>query len=307
MADPIRRIVTLVPNATEIVCALGLGDRLVGRSHECDHPERVATLPAVTSASVDSSRPSREIDADVRDRLSQALSLYHVDRDALRALQPDLVVTQDQCQVCAVSLEAVQDALTDWIGATPALVSLTPARLADVWNDIRRVAEAAGVPRAGAELAERLAARVAGLAARAPDLPKPRVATIEWVDPLMAGGNWVPELIELAGGTDIFGVPGEHAPSMTFDDLAKADPDVIVTMPCGFDIPRTRAELPALTEMPGWSNLRAVREGRVFLTDGNQYFNRPGPRLAESAEILAEILHPETFRFGHKERGWIKL
>jgi len=303
----VRRIVTLVPSATEIVCALGLGDRLVGRSHECDHPGWVARLPAVTRAEVDSSRSSREIDADVRGRLAEALSLYTVDRERLAALRPELVVTQDQCDVCAVSFSAVEAALAEWTGGAPRLVSLQPARLADIWDDARRVADAAGIPEAGDELAGRLAARVAEVAARTEGRGRPTVAAIEWLDPLMAAGNWVPELIELAGGRDLFGTPGAHAPSLTWDDLRAADPDVIVTMPCGFDIPRTRAELAALTERPGWAALRAVRGGRVYLTDGNQYFNRPGPRLAESAEILAEILHPKAAGFGHENAGWVAL
>ncbi len=307
MTAEARRIVTLVPSATEVVCALGLGERLVGRSHECDHPGWVARLPAVTRAEVDSSRSSREIDADVRGRLAEALSLYAVDRERLAALRPDLVVTQDQCEVCAVSLAAVETALAEWTGGSPRLVSLRPARLADVWDDVRRVADAAGIPETGAELAGRLAARVAEAAGRTEGRARPTVAAIEWLDPLMAAGNWVPELIELAGGRDVFATPGAHAPSLTWDDLRAADPEVIVTMPCGFDIARTRAELAALTDRPGWSALRAVRDGRVYLSDGNQYFNRPGPRLADSAEILAEILHPGAVRFGHEDRGWVAL
>lgn len=308
MRDAIpERIVTLVPNATEIVAALGLGARLVGRSHECDHPAWVADLPAVTSANVDSAQSSAAIDAVVRDRLGQALSLYDVDAARLRALRPDVVVTQDQCDVCAVDLDSVKAALADWLDATPDLVSLKPMALADVWADVARVGAAAGVPDRGRVLAAELEARVAATASRTQSLTRPRVAAVEWLDPLMAAGNWVPELIAAAGGVDVFGAAGAHAPWIAWDDLVAADPDVIVMMPCGFDIARTRAELPVLTERPEWAGLRAVREGRVAITDGNAFFNRPGPRLAESAEILAEILHPSHFDAGHAGEAWVTV
>jgi iron complex transport system substrate-binding protein len=302
------RIVSLLPSATEIVCALGFRDALVGRSHECDYPFGVETLPSCTAARIDPSAPSREIDDQVRSRVRDALSIYDVDTEQLRALRPDLIVTQDQCEVCAVSLGDVEQALADWTGVAPRVVSLSPSTLADVWGDLRRVGEAVDAQERARALCESLTDRVTEIGERAGgQATRPRVAGIEWIDPLMGAGNWVPELVALAGGANSLGRPGEHSPWITFDQLAAADPDVIAVLPCGFDLARTRAELGPLLAQSGWGALRAVREERVFLLEGNQYFNRPGPRLVESLEILAEILHPAAFDFGHRGTGWERL
>lgn len=306
VAKPVERIVTLVPNATEIVCAIGLGDRLVGRSHECDHPAWVQRLPAVTSSKIESAKPSAEIDRDVKRLLSNALSLYDVDRERLAMLKPDLVVTQDQCEVCAVSRADVEKALAETTGTDTHLLSLAPAQLSDVWNDIRRVGEAAAAPNAAADLAAVLEERISRIVEKSRNLERRSLGALEWLEPLMAAGNWVPELIGIAGGTDPFGTPGQHAPWLDWKTLAREDPEILVTMPCGFGIDRTRREMPALTIRPEWPKLRAVREGRVYITDGNQFFNCPGPRLVESAEVLAEIIHPDTFHFGHEGRGWVR-
>lgn len=305
---PEHRIVTLIASATEIVCALGFRDQLVGRSHECDFPASVASLPVCTEPKLRSDVPSREIDAQVKRILTDALSVYRVDAEKLRALQPTVVVTQSQCEVCAVSLRDVESALCDWIESRPQIVSLEPNSLADVWHDILCTAAALAAPDRGEQLVAHLQQRMRTIAERAREIArKPTVACIEWIDPLMAAGNWMPELVEMAGGTNLFGVAGKHSPWMTWDELRAKDPDVILVLPCGFDLPRTRQEMPALTRQPGWYALRAVRERRVFLADGNQYFNRPGPRLADSLEILAELLHPSAFPFGHKGRGWESL
>jgi len=302
------RIISLLPSATEIVCALGFRDALVGRSHECDYPFGVEVLPSCTAARIDPSAPSREIDDQVRSRVRDALSIYDVDTEQLRALRPDLIVTQDQCEVCAVSLGDVEQALADWTGVAPRVVSLSPSTLADVWADLRRVGEAVDAQERARALCESLTDRVTEIGERAGgQATRPRVAGIEWIDPLMGAGNWVPELVALAGGANSLGRPGEHSPWITFDQLAAADPDVIAVLPCGFDLARTRAELGPLLAQRGWGALRAVREERVFLLEGNQYFNRPGPRLLESLEILAEILHPAAFDFGHRGTGWERL
>jgi iron complex transport system substrate-binding protein len=301
------RIVSLLASATEIVCALGFGGHLVGRSHECDHPPEVRALPVVTEPCLDPTRPSLEIDRQVKERLKRALSLYEVDTAALRALAPDVIVTQTQCEVCAVSLADVERALADWTGAEVRLVSLHPNMLADIWADVRRVAKALGAAAAGETLVAELRARMAAIDTRARALPeRPRIACVEWIEPLMAGGNWMPELVEMAGGQDCLGRAGAHSAQIAFQDLAAADPEVILVQPCGFDMPRTRAEMPTLAAQPGWAGLGAVKAGRVYLTDGNQYFNRPGPRIVESLEILAEVLHPEAFDFGHKGHGWAR-
>lgn len=300
------RIASLLASATEIVCALGARDRLVARSHECDFPPDVATLPAVTAPKLDTSRPSAAIDRDVKALLEQALSVYRVDAERLRALAPEIIVTQTQCEVCAVSETDVVAALATWTGARPRIVSLVPNALTDVFSDIERVAAALGRETAGAALTATMRQRMGAIAEQAKPLPPRRVACIEWIDPLMAAGNWMPELVVMAGGVNLFGEAGRHSPWMTLDVLAAADPDVIVVLPCGFDIARTRAEMPALGVKPEWQALRAVRQGEVWLVDGNQYFNRPGPRLAESLEILAEMLHPGTFRFGHAGTAFVK-
>jgi iron complex transport system substrate-binding protein len=298
------RIVSLIASATEIVCALGLEAHLVGRSHECDYPPSVRRLPVCTEPAFEVEGSSAEIDRRVKERVRNALAVYDVHEDVLQRLQPDVIITQTQCDVCAVSLHDVEQALCQWLDSRPQIVSLKPDRLADVWADIRRVADVLGVPKRGVDLVVRLQARVAAIANRASRLERPTVACIEWIDPLMAAGNWMPELVELAGGTNLFGVVGQHSPWLTWETLCERDPDVIILLPCGFDVERTRADLPTLTHWPEWSSLRAVRNRRVYVTDGNQYFNRPGPRLVESLEILAEVLHPNAFNFGHEGSGW---
>jgi len=301
----IQQIVSLIPSSTEIVCALGFESQLVGRSHECDYPEAVRRLPVCTEPKFNPEGSSYEIDRRVKAILDQALSVYRVHGDVLKELRPDVIITQAQCEVCAVSLREVEEAVAEWVGSRPQIISLEPKTLSDVWAGIVRVAAALGVPERGAELVKTLKQRVFAIAAMARTLPPgPSVACVEWIDPLMAAGNWMPELVEMAGGINLFGEAGKHSPWMKWEELVEKDPNAIVVLPCGFDIKRTREEIPALTRRPEWSRLRAVQTGRVYVTDGNQYFNRPGPRLVESLEILAEILHPGVFRFGHEGTGW---
>lgn len=302
------RVASLIASATEIVAALGARDQIVARSHECDFPHDVAALPAVTAPKLDITRSSGDIDRQVKALLEQALSVYRVDADRLRALRPDVIVTQTQCEVCAVSQSDVEAALATWTGARPRIVSLAPNALADVFADIQRVADALDLPERGHTLVAEMQARMDAIATRAAGLQtRPRVAAIEWIEPLMAAGNWVPELVTLAGGINLFGEAGRHSPWMEWNDLVAADPDIILVLPCGFDIARGTREMAALTARQGWSALRAVRDDRVFVLDGNQYFNRPGPRLADSLEILAELLHPDAFPARHARTGWIRL
>jgi iron complex transport system substrate-binding protein len=299
------RIVSLLASATEIVCALGFEDQLVGRSHECDYPPTVQRLPVCTQPKIDVAGSSGEIDERVKAVLRDGLSVYRVHADVLRALRPDVIVTQTQCEVCAVSLRDVEQAVCDWVDSRPTIVSLAPDSLADVWADIRRVAEALGVPRRGDELVGKLRQRMDVIAERSRGLTTTlTIACVEWIEPLMAAGNWMPELVEMAGGVSVFGAAGKHAPRLTWEELRAADPDVILLQPCGFDIERSRRDMPLLTRKDGWPELRAVRGGRIYLADGNQYFTRPGPRLVESLEILAELLHPDVFHFGHEGIGW---
>jgi iron complex transport system substrate-binding protein len=268
----------------------------------------VRRLPALTEAKLDASRPSAEIDRDVKTLVREGLSVYRVDAQKLRDLAPDVILTQNHCEVCAASEKDVEAAVCDWLGARPTILSLEPATLGDVWTDIARAAEVLGVAEAGRQLTVTLADRVTSVAERAMRVKaRPSVACIEWIDPLMAAGNWVPELVTLAGGRNLLGETGQHSPWLTFEALRAADPDAIVVMPCGFDLARTRAELEPLRRTKGWDELRAVRQGLVFLTDGNQYFNRPGPRLVESLEILAQLLHPDVFAPLHERTGWERL
>jgi iron complex transport system substrate-binding protein len=302
------RIVSLLPSATEIVCALGFEHALVGRSHECDFPTAVSHLPSLTTPKFNPEGSSAEVNQRVLTILRDALAVYRVDADRLRELQPDVIVTQSQCDVCAVSMRDVEDAVAQWVGIRPTIVSLAPYALADIFADIERVATALAVTDRGSEVTRRLRSRMDAIATEARALASvPRIAIIEWIDPLMAAGNWMPELVAMAAGDNLFGRAGEHSPWMQFDELAAADPEVILLSPCGFNIDRTLNELPAMTGNPEWPRLQAVRQRKVFVADGNQYFNRPGPRIAESLEILAEILHPERFSFGHEGPGWRRL
>ncbi|MCP4329866.1 MAG: cobalamin-binding protein [Alphaproteobacteria bacterium] len=300
------RVVSLLSSATEIAAALGLGPaELVGRSHECDHPDWVRDLPACSAPIIDTEADSRTIDRSVRQLVAQALSVYRVDGAALKALRADVILTQTQCEVCAVTPEDVAAAVGGLTGIDAEIVSLQPDCLDDVWADIGRVAMAVGRLKEGRDLVAKLRARMDAVARSAGRLARrPRIACVEWIDPLMAAGNWMPELVASAGGENMFGAAGRHSPWLEFNQLAAGDPDIVLVMPCGFDIARSMVEMPALTARPGWRDLRAVRNGDVYLTDGNQYFNRPGPRLVESLEILAEIFHPGAFRFGHREIGW---
>jgi iron complex transport system substrate-binding protein len=299
------RIVSLLPSATEIVCALGFQSALVGRSHECDFPPGVASLPSLTSPKFNPEGSSAQVNERVLKILSEALAVYRVDASMLRELRPDIIVTQSQCDVCAVSMREVEDAVAEWVGTRPVIVSLAPYALADIFTDIERVATAHGVTERGREVTRALRSRMDAIAARVCSAAtRPRVAIIEWIEPLMAAGNWMPELVAMAGGENLFGVAGEHSPWIKIDELTAADPEVILICPCGFKMDRTLEELPLLARNPAWAALRAVRSNNVFAADGNQYFNRPGPRIAESLEILAEILHPSLFNFGYEGRGW---
>ena len=301
------RIVSLIASSTEIVCALGFERHLVGRSHECDFPASVRSLPVCTEPKF-ADGMSYQIDERIKAILQEGLSVYRVDAERLEALQPDLIVTQTQCDVCAVGLAEVEDAVCQWVGSSPRIVSLHPNGLEDIFSDIRQVAVAFGVGARGEALVEELRTKMKAVADRAASIEgRPTVACIDWIDPLMAAGNWMPDLVEMAGGHDLFGKTGEHAPRLDFDDLVAADPDVVVLTPCGFDVAPTLREVSPLTTRPKWSTLRAVAEGRVYVADGNQFFNRPGPRVVETLEIAAEMLHPEVFDFGHEGIGWQHL
>lgn len=291
-----RRIATFLASATEIVAALGLRDRLVGVSHECDYPPGIEDLPRLTKARVSApgSRSSRQLHDEVEAMVREVVALYEVDVEALREAAPDVLITQDLCAVCAVGLDDVRAAASTVLGKDVQIVSLAPKRLDDVWADVVRVGEALGLGMTAQAVANGFRSRIGNTARRAEVAAaagRPKVLAIEWIDPVMVGGLWMPDLIELAGGDTLVAKAGE--PGVVLDvegsDSALVAPDVIIVKPCGFDLPTTLAELDASELRQRWPN------ARWYAADGNAFFNRSGPRLVESLEILAACLHPAAF------------
>ncbi|MGF7076577.1 cobalamin-binding protein [Mucilaginibacter sp. 3215] len=305
---PTKKIVSLLPAATEIICALGLEKNLVGRSHECDFPASVKELPICAEANFPDGLSSADIDIKVKEILADALSVYTVKREQIKALSPDVVMTQAQCEVCAVSLKDVEEALENYLDKQAQIISLQPNSLDDIFEDIVTVANALNVPAAGAELLESLQERVDIIKHKLKFIDsKPTVACIEWLEPVMISGNWVPGLVNIAGGTPVLAQDGKHSPYIEWDEILQQDPEIIVVMPCGFSIERTMREINLLLDRPGFASLKAVKNDRFYIADGNQYFNRPGPRIVDSIEILAEIIRPKQFIFGYEGEGWIKF
>lgn len=289
------RIVSLLPSATEILFLLGLGDAVVGVSHECDWPPEVAGRPVLVRPAVDPGLPSAEIDRQVSARLRAGQGLYVLDEAKLAEARPDLIVTQALCDVCAVRHDEVLAAAAR-LPRRPAVVSLLPGSLADVLADIRRVGEAAGRGPEAAAAAAALAERIEAVRAAAARLrARPVTVAIEWLDPIMIGGHWVPEQIAIAGGLDPLGRPGVPSVKVEWARVVEARPEVLVLMPCGFDRERAIREAPAVAGRPGFAELPAVQAGRVYAVNGHAYFNRPGPRLVDGLELLAHLLHPEAF------------
>lgn len=300
------KIVSLLPSATEIVCALGLRNALVGRSHECDFPKGVRSLPAVTNSSYPQQETSLDTDRAIRDLLSRGLSPFEADPDLLRGLDPDIIITQDHCDVCAISLERLKSAAQCYFENSGVnLVSLSPTSLQEIMNSIHAIGNALNVTDKADALVTELSERLNIIRQTVQGEPKKRAVTLEWISPLMTAGNWVPELIDIAGGNDLIGIPGDHSPWIGFEEIREADPDFLLIMPCGYSIQDTLNEFDSLTQIDGWGDLKAVHEQQVYLLDGNQYFNRPGPRMYDSARILAEIFHPNLFQPLYKGTGWI--
>ncbi|MEH2403862.1 cobalamin-binding protein [Nostoc sp.] len=308
MTDSNVRIVSLIPSGTEILATLGLVNAIVGRSHECDYPPEIHNRPICTQARLNSNASSSQIHDNVNNLLQSALSIYEIKTDVLEQLQPTHILTQDQCDVCAVSLDEVEKAVATLIHSKPQIISLQPNILQDVWADIERVGNTFKVD--SVKVLENLEARVKICQQKIQGLSLnevPTVACIEWTDPLMIAANWIPELVNLAGGHSLFSVTGQASSILPWETLIASNPDIIVFMLCGFDLNRTHQEANLLTQRSDWEKLHATQAGRVYITDGNSYFNRPGPRLVDSLEILAEILHPEIFQYGYKGIGWEPL
>jgi iron complex transport system substrate-binding protein len=281
------RIVSLVPHATELLFALGLGDQVVGVTHECDHPTEALDLPHVTRDKLPPGLSAAEIDAAVRERTAAGESIYDLDVAVLRELQPDLIVTQELCAVCAVSYDDVCQIVSD-LEPKPHVISLDPKTFGETINDIRTISDATGAKEAAFLLIATIAKRVERIKRAVEGAEPVPVAAIEWLDPVFIAGHWTPQLIEMAGGFDVLGLPGEHSEQSTWDEVAAAQPEVVVCMPCGFDAARALQEAEEHAEQ-----LAAIGARRVVAIDASGTFSRPGPRLVEALELMAHILHPD--------------
>ena len=290
------RVVSLLPSATETLYFLGAGDLLVGVTHECDHPKGVEKLPKLTATSIDQhSMTSVEIDAAIGELMTDTGSIYSLDAKLLEELEPDLILTQGLCDVCAVSLNVVERAAAK-LPEAPRVLSMTPTSLDGVLEATVEVGDAVGRGAEARAKVDALRGRLARVEEAVAGLPRPRVGCIEWLDPPFSAGHWVPEMVRLAGGEELFARAGEPSERISsWEEVFEAAPDVLVLMPCGFDAARAASEASVLSGLPGWSRLPAVENGRVWAVDANSYFSRPAPRLVEGVEILARILHPEAF------------
>ncbi len=304
-----KKIVTLIPSATEIVAFLGKKDLIVGRSHECDYPKDLSRIIKLTSPKINVEGKSGEIHKQINEILENSLSVYKVDIKELKKLEPDIVVTQAHCEVCAVSLSEVEEIVTKHLNEKTKIISLQPNTLSEVFDDIRKVAKGLNLDQKTSEnLIKPLEQRVKNIQIKSLKQKKRTVACIEWIEPLMAAGNWIPEMVKISGGEDIFGKSGKDSHWIRFDEIKSYDPEIIIFLPCGYNIEKTKDEVEnLLIKENKWSNLKAFKDKEFFVVDGNQFFNRPGPRLVESLEIFAEIIHPNLFNFNHKQSGWINF
>jgi iron complex transport system substrate-binding protein len=301
------RIVSLLPGLTELVCKLGLKENLAGRSHECDYPEDIARVPVLTAPKYPSSvnKNSRDIHQSVTELLRQGLSVYRVFAEKLAELQPDIILTQDHCEVCAVSFNDLKTATETFLDKETEIISVSPVNLNEIFDSFLSISNALGKPKKGLLLIEKLQSRFQEIQRKLINCEKPSVVSIEWMDPLMTGGNWMPELIEIAGGRNQLSEKGKHSPWIRMENLLDADPDILLILPCGYTIPETLSEIELLTQKKNWPRLKSVKENQVYILDGNSYFNRSGPRLLESVEILTQVLHPDLFEPTLHQKGWI--
>jgi len=302
------KIVTLIPSATEIVAFLGQKNSIIGRSHECDYPNDLNHVAKLTSPKINIDGTSLEINKQINKILENSLSVYKVDVEKLKKLDPDYIITQAHCEVCAVSFSEVENIVSKNLNKNTKIISLQPNTLKDVFDDIKRVARELNIEnKINNNLIKNLNERLEKIKKlSSKEKTKPSVACIEWIDPLMMAGNWIPEMINIAGGVNILGKTGKDSHWTKFHEIEKKDPEIIIFLPCGFNIKKTKYELEnSLKKNSNWKNLKAFKNRKFFIADGNQFFNRPGPRLLESLEIFAEIIHPNLFNFKHKGIGWI--
>jgi iron complex transport system substrate-binding protein len=296
------RIVSLLASGTEIVCGLGAGADLVGRSHECDNPEWVRELPVCTRPAFDVEVSSGEIDAEVRRRLKTGEPLYHVDTELIRRLEPDLLITQEHCEVCAVTPNDI--ARTGCASLASQVIALSAGTVRGIYDGIRAVGKAVQRDAAAVTLVEEMRSRIAAVGERVRSKPAPTVVMLEWTDPIFAMGNWGPELVEAANGKLSLGQTGQHSAAISWEAVRSADPEYLVVAPCGYNLERSKREASILEALPGWFELRAVRDGKVAFADGNKYFNRSGTTIVETVEIIAEILHDSQTRGQWEGKAW---
>jgi iron complex transport system substrate-binding protein len=289
------KIYSFIPSATEMLYALGLEDQLWGVTHECDYPPAARRKPVAIRSLIDSSNMSqREIDDMVVESMSHGHGLYTIDKALLRKNMPDVIITQELCDVCSVSLRDVLSTISE-LSKSCQVVSLKPRGLKGVLEDILAVGKACGAEQAAEELVGSLEARIQTVKERAGALDRPRVFCVEWFDPIFASGHWVPEMVEIAGGEDALGFAGRDSRKIPWETVVAYDPEVLLLMPCGFDVGRTAADIPLLAKNEGWRSIAAVKSGAVFATDGSAYYSRPGPRLVDGLELMSRMIHPETF------------
>ena len=300
------KIVSLISSATEIVSSLQCIDSLVGISHECDYPESIKNLPVCSEPRFDVNGKSIEIEQSIKSLLQEALSIYRVKENVIRSLNPDVIITQSQCDVCAVSIKDVRIAIEQAIGINPEIISLSPTCLEDVWNDILELGIVLKRESVAKDLVKSIKNDISIISKKNKNKNPVSVGCIEWTEPLMFAGNWVPEIVQIVGGKSLFGVAGEHSNWSKYEELYEHDPDKIIFMPCGYDMNKTKVELSNFTHDVRWKSLKAVRTDEVYLTDGNQYFNRPGPRLLDSIKIMEDIIN-NTNVYNFKNHGWRKL
>ena len=298
------KIISLISSATEIVCKLGCSESLVGISHECDYPENILDLPVCSEPRLDINGTSLEVDNQVKSLLRKALSIYDLNESLISELKPDIIITQSQCNVCAVSLNDVQNALNKNLGINPTIISLEPKNLSDIFRDIKYLASKLNKDYIAAKIINSFEKEIVKL--KSSKVKKNTVACIEWIDPLMFAGNWVPEIVEIVGGKDLFGLKGEHSTWSKYEELFVKNPDKIIFMPCGYNIEKTKSEIKKICKMKEWYELKAVKSDSVYIADGSQYFNRPGPRLLDSIKIMDEILNNKVPK-NYIGRGWQKV
>ena len=305
-----QRIVSFLPSATEMVCALGLSDQLVGITHECDYPPEIAAKPVVVRNALPIETMSQsEIDKAVSDRLRNGQSLYQIDEKLLHELAPDLIITQDLCQVCAPSGNEVSHVLKS-LPCKPEILWMTPKSIAEIFENIRNLGQATGRSKEAAQLIEEGYAKLERIEAATRNLAnRPRVFCLEWIDPVYCSGHWVPEMVRIAGGIDELGREGTDSIRIAWNDVLSWSPEVLIVMPCGFNLDKVVEQAPQLSNYAGWRDLPAVRSGRVFAVDANSYFARPGPRVVEGTELIAHLIHPELLEWKGSPRAfqWIEL